>query len=185
MFKSLTATLGSGGKFAAILRTDPGAPAPVRKAALWMYSGAAVSAVSLILSVIGAFSLRNDLVSANAQKLKAGTVTMTQINNAVTASIVYSIVVGLAAVALWIWMAKTNASGRGWARISATIFFALWSIYAWININSLKGGMTITVPLLIALVLLLVIWVIGVGAIYLLWRPVSTSYFKAKTAARR
>ena len=185
MFKSLTASLGSSGKLPAILRPDPGAPVPLRQAALWMYAGAGVNAISLILSVIVSFSLKNDLISANAQNLKNGKVTMTQINNLVTASIVYSIVVGLAAVALWIWMAKANAAGRGWARISATVFFALWSIYVWINVNALKGGMTVTVSLLISFGLLLAIWVIGVATIYLLWRPVSTAYFKAQAASRR
>ena len=185
MFKSITATLGSGAKLPAILRTDPGAPAPVRQAALWMYTGAAVNTISLILSVFGAFSLKSDLISANQQNLRDGKVTMAQINNLATASIVYAIVVGLAAIALWIWMAKMNAAGRGWARISATVFFGLWSIYAWININALKGGMTVTVSLLISLALLLAIWVIGVGATYLLWRPVSTAYFRAQAASKR
>ena len=58
------------------------------------------------------------------------------------------------AIALWIWMAKLNEAGRSWARITSTIFFAIWTFYAYSSVNSLKGGMLISVTLIISLALL-------------------------------
>jgi hypothetical protein len=181
MFKTLSTPLASGGRLSAAFRTDPAAPNPIRQAVRLMYVGAAVSAISLILSVISSFSLKNDLISANAQNLKDHKVTMSQIDSLATAGIVYAIVVGLLSIGLWIWMGKMCEAGRSWARISSTVFFALWSFYTWVNLNSLKGtSVTVTASLLVSLALLLGIWVIGAVAIYYLWRPISTAYFKAQ-----
>jgi hypothetical protein len=182
MFKTFSTPLTSGGRLSAAFRTDPAAPPPIRTAVRVMYIGAAVSAISLILSVISSFSLKNDLISANQANLKDGKVTMSQINSLATAGIVYAIVIGLASIALWIWMGKMCEAGRGWARIASTVFFALWSFYSWVNINSLKGSVTVTGSLIVSLALLLGLWLIGAVAIYFLWRPVSTAYFKSRAS---
>ncbi len=175
-----TQPVSAVGRVAAFFRADPGIPRPMQQAVRLMYAGAAVSAVSLILAVVSSFSLKSDLVSANAANLKDGKVTMSQIDSLATAGIVYAIVVGIASVLLWIWMAKMNQAGRGWARISASVFCLLWAIYTWINVNSLNGSVSVTVSLIVSLALLLGIFVIGVATIYLLWRPVSTAYYKAQ-----
>lgn len=184
MFKSFSASL-AGGKLPASFRTDPGAPTPIRQAVRLMYAGAAVSVVSLILTVISSFSLKQNLIASNAQNLKDHKVTMGQISTFATASITYAIVIEIAAVALWIWMAKLNEAGRSWARITSTVFFAIWTFYAYSNVNSLKGGMFISVSLIVSLALLLALWGIGVATIALLWRPVSTAYFKARSQSSR
>jgi hypothetical protein len=181
MFKSSI----PGGKLAAVLRTDPSAPLPVKRAAQAMYVGAAVSAVSLLISVASSFSLKSELISANTANLADGKVTMSQINSVANAEIVSTIVVGIVAVALWIWMAKKNGNGRGWARISSTVFFGLWTIYAYINVSSLKGGVNVTAGFLISFGLMLATWAVGAVTIYHLWRPVSTVYFKEQASLQR
>jgi hypothetical protein len=185
MIKSFSANIASGGVLPALLRTDPNAPVPVRRAAQAMYVGAGVSVISLLISVIGSFSLKSGLISANKQNLADGKVTMSQINSVATAGIVYAIVIGIIAVALWIWMAKMSGAGRGWARISSTVFFALWSIYTYINVNSLHSGVTVTVAFLISFGLMMALWVVGAVAIYQLWRPVSTAYYRAQAGSTR
>jgi hypothetical protein len=183
MPKSVTPPPASStARLVAFFTPDPGVPRPIQQAVRLMYAGAAVSTVSLILSIISSFSLKNDLISANAANLADHKVTMSQINSLATAGIVYAIVVGIASIALWIWMAKMNEAGRSWARITASVFCALWAFYSWVNINSLNGSVAITVSLIISLALLLAILVIGVASIYLVWRPVSTAYYKAQQA---
>jgi hypothetical protein len=146
-----------------------------------MLAGAAVSALSLIFTVIGAFSLKNDMMSANAQKLKLHQITESQISNAANGLIVYTIVVGLFSVGLWVWMARMNEAGRSWARITASVFFALWSFYTYSIIAQLHGGVTITATLIVSLILVLALWAIGLATIFQLWRSASTAYFKAQS----
>lgn len=160
----------------------PEPPAPVRRASRFMLAGAAVSAISLILSVIGSFSLKSSMMSANAQKLKLHQVTVSEINNTANALIVYTIVIGLVSVGLWVWMARMNAAGRNWARITATVFFALWSFYSYSTILQLHGGVTITTTFIVSLALVLALWVIGLAAVFQLWRPASSAYFKAQSS---
>lgn len=159
-------------------------PAPLRRAVRLMQAGAVGSALSLIFTVIGSFSLKSNMMSANAAKLKDHQITASQISNTATALIVYTIVVGLAAIGLWLWMARMNEAGRSWARITASVFFGLWSIYTYSVLGELHGGVTVTGTLIISLVLILALWVIGVAAVFYLWRPASTAYFKGQSPSR-
>lgn len=185
MFKSFTA---SDKKLMA--RSQPGQPegqAPpetVRRAVRLMQAGAAASALSLIFAVISSFSLKSNMMSANAQKLKDHQITEATINNTATALIIYTIFVGLVAIGLWLWMARTNQAGRNWARITATVFFGLWSVYTYSVVGELSGGVTVTATLALSLILVVVLWVIGVAAVFQLWRPSSTAYFKAPAQSR-
>jgi uncharacterized membrane protein (DUF2068 family) len=144
-----------------------------------MQAGAAGSALSLIFSIIGSFSLKSNMMSANAQKLKDHQITASQISSTATGLIIYTIIVGLISIGLWLWMARMNEAGRNWARITASVFFGLWSIYTYSVLGELHGGVTITATLIVSLVLILALWVIGVATIVQLWRPASTAYFKA------
>jgi hypothetical protein len=180
MFKTLSSPLASGGRLAAVFGTDPAAPRPIQQAVRFMYAGAAVSGISLILSVIFSFSFKSGLIAANQANLADHKVTMSQINSFANEEIVSQIVFGVIAVGLWIWMAKMNGNGRGWARIASTVFFGLFTIDTFITINSIKGGVSVTASWILSMALLLATWLIGIGAIALLWRPVSTAYFKSQ-----
>jgi hypothetical protein len=87
--------------------------------------------------------------------------------------------VGLVSIGLWLWMARMNEAGRTWARITASVFFGLWSLYTWSVLGELHGGVTITATLIVSLILILALWVVGVATIFQLWRPSSTAYYKA------
>jgi hypothetical protein len=154
-------------------------PATVRRAVRFMQVGAIGGALSLLFNVIGSFSLKSNMMTANAAKLKDHQVTASQISSTATALIIYTIVVGLISIGLWLWMARMNAAGRNWARITASVLFALWSLYTYSVIGELHGGVTITATLIVSMVLIIALWVIGVATIYQLWRPASTAYFKA------
>ena len=181
MFKSFTAS--DKKPSARSGRAQPegqGPPVPVRRAVRLMQAGAVGSAISLIFTVIGSFSLKSNMISANAQKLKDHHITTSQISNTATALIVYTIIVGLFSIGLWLWMARKNEAGRNWARITASVFFALWSLYTYSVLGELHGGVTVTGTLIVSLILILGLWVVGVATVFQLWRPTSTAYFKSQ-----
>jgi hypothetical protein len=181
MFKTQSSPLASGGRLSAAFATDPAAPRPVQQAVRFMFAGAAVSAISLILSIIFSFSFKSGLISANQGNLADHKVTMSEINSFANEEIISQIVFGVVAVALWLWMAKMNGIGRSWARIASSVFFGLFTIDTLITVNSIKGDVSVTASWILSMALLLATWVIGIGAIALLWRPVSTAYFKSQS----
>lgn len=186
MFKSFTASdkkqPAKPGRTGPADLTGPQAPpAPVHRAARLMQAGAVVSTLSLIFTVIGSFSLKHNMMTANAQKLQDHQITASQISSTATGLIVYTIVIGLVSIGLWLWMARMNEAGRRWARITASVFFALWSLYTYSVIGELHGGVTVTATLIVSLILILALWVIGAATVFYLWRPASTAYFKAQS----
>jgi hypothetical protein len=186
MFKSFTASdkrqpAKPGRTGPADLAGPPAPPAPVQRAARLMQAGAVVSTLSLIFTVIGSFSLKHNMMTANAQKLADHQITASQISSTATGLIVYTIVIGLVSIGLWLWMARMNEAGRRWARITASAFFALWSLYTYSVLGELHGGVTVTGTLIVSLILILALWVIGAVTIFYLWRPASTAYFKAQS----
>lgn len=186
MFKSFTASdkkqpAKPGRTGPAELAGPQAPPAPVHRAARLMQAGAVVSTLSLIFTVIGSFSLKHNMMTANAQKLADHQITASQISSTATGLIVYTIVIGLVSIGLWLWMARMNEAGRRWARITASVFFALWSLYTYSVIGELHGGVTVTATLIVSLILILALWVIGAATVFYLWRPASTAYFKAQS----
>jgi hypothetical protein len=156
-------------QFAAPVR--PPIPQSVTRAVQVMYLGAVASLVGVIIELLTRHSLRtyiSDHATRNGKRLTAA-----QVADTYHAELVVLVVVGLIAVALWIWMAQMNQRGRNWARITSTVFFALATLSA---IGGLAGG-TLSGGSINRFYGLLV-WVIGGVAIILLWRPSSTEYFK-------
>jgi hypothetical protein len=186
MFKSFTTSdkkqpAKPGRARPADLAGPPAPPPPVYRAVRLMQAGAVVSTLSLIFTVIGSFSLKHNMMTANAQKLQDHQITASQISNTATGLIIYTIVIGLVSIGLWLWMARMNEAGRRWARITASVFFALWSLYTYSVIGELHGGVTVTATLIVSMVLILALWVIGAATIFYLWRPASTAYVKAQS----
>ena len=186
MFKSFTASdkkqpAKPGRTGPAELAGPQAPPPPVHRAVRLMQAGAVVSTLSLIFTVIGSFSLKHNMMTANAQKLADHQITASQVSSTATGLIVYTIVIGLVSIGLWLWMARMNEAGRRWARITASVFFALWSLYTYSVIGELHGGVTVTGTLIVSLILILALWVIGAATVFYLWRPASTAYFKAQS----
>ena len=153
----------SPGQMPEPVRPEP--PDSVLTAVKLMYAGAIVSALSLIVGVATIGSLRSALKRANPSY------TASQLHTAEVAGVVFIVVLGLIGIGLWIWMAMANKRGANWARIVATVFFGLDTL-------SLVAGFARPAALLSRLVGLL-IWLIGLGAIVLLWRRESSEYFSA------
>lgn len=101
-------------------RAEP--PASVRNAVRLMYAGAALSAVVVIVTLLTIGSLKANILAHYPHY------TATQRHDAEVAAVITSIIGGAVAVGLWLWMARANLRGRGWARIVAAVFFVINTI---------------------------------------------------------
>jgi hypothetical protein len=142
----------------------PPAPSPVVNAVKLMYVGAAVSTVSLIISLA-------DISGTKAAIRKAKpSLTATQVNQLNTFIISLAIVSGLVGIALWLWMARANSQGKNWARILSTVLFCL----ATLDLVGVFGQPSTAIGLIFPVLT----WLVGLGAVFLLWRPDASAFFK-------
>ena len=72
-----------------------------------------------------------------------------------------------------------------WARIVASVLFAISTFQLYETVDSLHGGQVITAADIIYIIITLASWAVGVGAIAMLWRSDSSAYFQAQTIRRR
>jgi hypothetical protein len=143
----------------------PPAPAPVVMAVRLMYAGAAVSALSLIVSLATIGSI--DAVIRRAYP----SYTASQIHAVKVSTIGAAVFLGLISIGLWVWMGLANRAGKMWARTLATVFFALDTVFLLLGFARPQTWSARGVAL--------IIWLIGLGAIVLLYRPDSTAFFNA------
>ncbi len=164
----------------------PPAPAPVRTAVKLMYAGAAVSTITLIISLA--------LIPAINAALRKATPSLTaaQVRD-VNTLVMLAMVFGLVVIAVWLWMARANGQGRNWARIVSTVLFGLATLelirtkprypgnylahfavgdHVYSVIHSAFGAMVL------GLLVPMLLWLTGLAAVWLLWRPASSAFFK-------
>jgi hypothetical protein len=150
----------------------------VRAAVRLMRAGAAVSAVGLIIGL--ALIIVDIQVAARGQFL----------GHSLTAHrplvITVWIAFGLAGVCVWLWMARANGQGRNWARILSTALFVLAALQLRGAFTRLAGhaGFGVTVLYYGGAVLFVAAWLAGGAAVWLLWRPASTAFFKPPGSAQ-
>ena len=152
----------------------PAAPAPVRTAVKFMHAGAALATVPLIIALayvgdINAYHLR-----WNGHSLTAA-----QISQWRPLIITVAIVSGLVVPVLWLWMARANGRGRNWARIVSTVLFGV----ATLQLPGAFAAPVIPVVFgawLFGSALAVLTWLVGLAAVWLLWRPASSGFFKPK-----
>ncbi len=136
----------------------PPAPAPVLTAAKFMRGGAISSAAYLIVALPFVGDMRGNVLG---HRLTAAPFTITLV-----------ILAGLAVVALWLWMARATGQGKNWARILSTVLFGLATLEL-LSALELIGKNGIAQALFAALT-----WLSGLAAVWLLWRPASSAFFR-------
>jgi hypothetical protein len=161
----------------------PAAPAPVLAAVRLMYAAAAVITVTLIIS-----ATLIDSTKASLRKANPG-LTAPQVRD-LTTLITLAIISGLALIALWLWMARANGQGKNWARILSTALFSLATLelirqYPGSHLGHfVLGGQAQPVihygsgVTVLALIVPMLTWLAGAAAVWLLWRPASSAFFK-------
>lgn len=148
----------------------PAPPTPVLQAVKLMYAGAIVSAISLIITLVTIGSLKTAIHNADPS------LTATKLHSAEVAAVAVAIIFGLIGIGLWLWMAYANKAGKNWARITATVFFGLDTLSVLTSFRQAE-------PVLSRLISIL-IWLIGLGAIVLLYQRESSNYFGASKTPR-
>jgi hypothetical protein len=128
-----------------------------------MYAGAALTAIGLVISVVGLATGEEALRASHRHA------TLAQLHATQNFLITAAVIQGLIEIGAWLLMARANRSGLKWARIVATALFALGT---WNLIAHVIGTATIT-----NLVYTALIWVVGFGAVLFLWRKDSSAYF--------
>ncbi len=144
----------------------PLAPPSVVNAVKLMYAGAAVSTVSLVISLIDIGGTKTAIHKARP------TLSAAQVNQLNTFIITLAIVSGVVGIALWLWMAKANGQGRNWARILSSVLFGLATLDMFGVLSQPKTLLGLVFPVLT--------WLVGLGAVILLWRKDSTAFFKPR-----
>jgi hypothetical protein len=147
------------------VRMEP--PSSVLNAVRLMYAGAALSALEIILSLVTIGSLKSAIRANNS------TLTTSQLHAAETVAIVSVIIGGLIGIGLWLWMAWANRRGRNWARIVSTVLFAINTLGVFISLARPHAS--------VALVFTILVWLVGLGAIVLIWNKQSTPYYQQRT----
>jgi hypothetical protein len=145
----------------------PGPPPSVVRAVQLMYAGAVVSAISLIVGLATVSSLRSSLHKSDPS------LTPTQLHNLQTVVVAGSVFIGLVSIGLWVWLALMNKAGKAWARVVATVLFGLDTIFLLLGLARAGAAAGTLVSILT--------WLIGLGAVILLWRKDSSAYFAPQT----
>ena len=138
---------------------QPSAPKPVLAAAKLMYGGAVTSAAYVIATLPFLGDVHGKVLG---HRLSATPLTIT----------VVILVFGLVPIALWLWMARAVSQGRNWARILSTVLFIL----ATLQLVESRGVAQVFCAALT--------WLSGLAAVWLLWRPASSVFFKSARAPR-
>jgi len=131
-----------------------------------MYAGAGLTAVELIVYLVTIGSLKSAIHKAFPNYSAA------RVHQVEVTSIVFTIIILLVAMGLWIWMARASAAGRNYARITGSVLFGL---------NTLNVLLQLARPhASVALAVILLVWLAGLGAVIMLWRRESGAYFSPR-----
>ena len=149
----------------------PPIPNSVQTAVKFMYAGAALSLLELVVGLATIGSLKTAIEQAGR---KAGKhYTPTQVHQLEVTSVIFAVLVGVVAIGLWLWMARANQAGRSYARITGTVFFGLNTLFLFLSLARPHVGL--------GLIFNLLVWLAGLGAVIMLWRKESGPYFTPRT----
>ncbi len=87
-----------------------------------------------------------------------------------------SVVIGLLAVGLWIWMARANGAGQSWARVVATVLFGISTLALLATFARPHSAYDLLTGMLV--------WLVGLAAVTLLWQKATSAYLQAANRSR-
>jgi len=89
------------------------------------------------------------------------------------------VLVSLIEIAIWLWIARACKNGRGWARITGTVLFAIHTLSTIALLGNSRPGIG---P---AKLLDVIGWLIACGAVVFLWRRPSSAFFNSRPPISR
>ncbi len=141
-------------------------PLSVRTAVKLMYGGAALNVLGIIINLTTISSIRRAILT------KYPLFSTGQIHRLELVIVGGSVVAGLLAVGLWIWMAQEISAGKRWARIFATVLFGLSTLAVLATFARPHSGYELLAGMLV--------WLIGLSTITLLWQNATSAYLQAR-----
>ncbi|HEY2574826.1 MAG TPA: hypothetical protein VGI74_00815 [Streptosporangiaceae bacterium] len=139
-------------------------PRSVINAVRLMYVGAGLSGIVVIVTLATIGGLRAAILA------KYPHYSPSQVHTAEVGFIASDVIAGLVAIGLWLWMARANRGGRNWARIVSAVFF---------GINTLNlAGAFIQVHAIGTVIVAVAVWLVGAGAITLIFNRESAPYYQ-------
>jgi hypothetical protein len=151
--------------------TPPPVPAPssVMNAVRFMYAGAAFTALEAFGFI---------LVAGAVIKKHSGQVATSGHTASLGGAVAVVIFFALIEIGLWLWIAQSCRNGKNWARITGTVLFGLHTLGFLDVITSKHSGLG---P---AKLVVVIGWLIAVGAVVFLWQRPSGEFFKARALPR-
>jgi hypothetical protein len=143
-------------------------PRSVLGAVKLMYAGAALEIVAVIIAVATMGSLKSAILERHPAYSAAS------LHTAEVARTVPLVIGGLVAIGLWLWMAWANGKGRSWARVVSAVFFGINTLDLLISLFMVHAVATLIIGV--------AIWLVGLGAIALLFRKESSPFYKQQSA---
>lgn len=143
-------------------RREP--PPSVLKAVRVMKAGMVASLAGIIVNLVSIGSVKSALRQLEPHATAA------QLTSDQRLVVGESIAAGLIGAALWLWMAQSCRAGKSWARVTATVLFAIDTVGQFFSLASGSGS--------VGLIYNIVVWLIGLVAVALLWQRPSSEYFR-------
>jgi hypothetical protein len=153
----------------------PPQPPTLRNAVRLMLAGAAFALIGVIVTLAFSGRIRtavtNAAITSNNRAKSQGKTSLTaaQIHSLANATVGVLVFVGIIGVLLWLWMAWANNRGSSWARIVASVLFALNTIAFVLEVGRAS----------VSIIVIAIGWLVGLGAIILLWNRQTTQYINA------
>ncbi len=137
-----------------------------------MWGGAGLALLGTIVTLVLSGKIKTEVFDAvrknDAIARGSGRTgyTIPQLHTVASVTFAALVAEGIISILLWVWMAWANNRGSGWARIIASVLFAL------ITVEVVLARSRSSVSFLF----ILLEWVIGLVAIVLLWQRETTAY---------
>jgi hypothetical protein len=135
-----------------------------------MFAGAGATVMWGVFWVIISLIFRSD--TANYY-VKTQHISPAKASSQVNGGLLITIVEAVLFATLWLWMARLNRDRQNWARIASAVFFLIWSYETYAAIRGLTSYIALG-----NLIIMLLVWGAGLGALYYLWQPEARAFFK-------
>lgn len=145
-------------------------PPAITKAVMMMRLGAALT----LLSIITVFTSRG--LAAKQLKEKMPQLTGQELDQAISRGLMIGVVSAVIMAGLWWWMAVMNGKGKAWARVVATVFFAISVLQFAVGVATAATSKVGVDPINMAFQIALV--VVGGAAVFFMWQRESTRYYE-------
>jgi hypothetical protein len=157
----------------AVAKDGSAYPRSIRFAAKAMLGGAVATIVYGLWGVIAALTQKTAVLKYYESLYHESA---SKANSGFNSGIVFALLFSLIMAAVWWGMSRGTRAGQGWSRWLSSVLFLAWTFVTYQTISTAH-----TVVGLVNFIITLIIWGVGGAAIYQMWLPESSAYFKTQS----